>query len=353
MEGVSVKLEEDDAGGGGGGGAAPQPIESLHDLGTPPFLMKTFEMVEDSSTDSVISWSVTKNSFIVWDLHKLSNNLLPRFFKHSNFSSFVRQLNTYGFRKVDPDRWEFANEGFLGGQKHLLKTIKRRRNVVQSVSHQGGGGGPCVELGQFGKEEELEILRRDRDVLRAEIAKLKQQQHHSRERLMVIEEQIRGSERKQQQMTSFVARAFGNPLFAQQCRDRYARKDDQNRVGIGQKRRLTMSPSVESLMDGGDDQFLNCTSRGNEEEQIVDDEAEMETLISAALDGESSSGVKTSGASSNLITDDMLERLLGEDEVVEGIASDQTKDLEVEDLAAEAPFWGEDLQEIVDQLGFM
>lgn len=84
-------------GDGGGAWAArlPKPIEGLKDGGPPPFLKKTFEMVDDPETDDVISWSTTQSSFVVWDTHKFSADLLPKNFKHSNFSSFVRQLNTY------------------------------------------------------------------------------------------------------------------------------------------------------------------------------------------------------------------------------------------------------------------
>lgn len=75
--------------------AAAQPMEGLGETGPPPFLTKTFEMVEDPSTDSIVSWSRARNSFVVWDYAKFSSLLLPRYFKHGNFSSFIRQLNTY------------------------------------------------------------------------------------------------------------------------------------------------------------------------------------------------------------------------------------------------------------------
>lgn len=73
----------------------PKPMEGLHDSGPPPFLSKTFQMVDDPETDSIVSWSQARDSFIVWDSHEFSKHLLPKYFKHSNFSSFIRQLNTY------------------------------------------------------------------------------------------------------------------------------------------------------------------------------------------------------------------------------------------------------------------
>lgn len=146
-----------------------------------------------------------------------------------------------GFRKVDPDRWEFANEGFLRGQKHLLKTINRRKpghvhTQPQQPQVQNASVGACVEVGKFGMEEEIERLKRDKNVLMQELVRLRQQQQATDHQMQTLGQRLQGMEQRQQQMMSFLAKAMQSPGFLAQL----VQQNDSNRriAGVNKKRRL-------------------------------------------------------------------------------------------------------------------
>jgi hypothetical protein len=63
------------------------------------FLTKTYQMTNSRSPDcKSVMWCPNDNgrSFIIVDVEEFSSKVLPKFFKHSKLSSFVRQLNFYG-----------------------------------------------------------------------------------------------------------------------------------------------------------------------------------------------------------------------------------------------------------------
>ncbi|KAJ3690674.1 hypothetical protein LUZ61_019838 [Rhynchospora tenuis] len=124
-------------------GVSPPPTSEAAQRSLPtPFLTKTYQLVDDPVVDDVISWNEDGSTFIVWRPAEFARDLLPKYFKHNNFSSFVRQLNTYGFRKIVPDRWEFANDCFRKGEKRLLCDIHRRK--VTTVQAQAQAAAPVT-----------------------------------------------------------------------------------------------------------------------------------------------------------------------------------------------------------------
>ncbi|XP_060799146.1 heat shock factor protein 1 isoform X2 [Neoarius graeffei] len=113
----------------------------------PAFLTKLWTLVDDPETDPLICWSPNGNSFHVFDQGRFSKEVLPKYFKHNNMASFVRQLNMYGFRKVvhieqgglvkpEKDDTEFQHPYFLRGQEHLLENIKRKVTTVSNIKHE-------------------------------------------------------------------------------------------------------------------------------------------------------------------------------------------------------------------------
>ena len=110
-------------------------------------------------THNITNRSEDGLTFIVKNPNLFETTIIPNFYKHNKFTSFVRQLNFYGFRKVkysDSLRinhreekttkkyWRFRHVNFRKGRQDLLIDIKRQPSVPNGV-----GGRPPHGSNQY------------------------------------------------------------------------------------------------------------------------------------------------------------------------------------------------------------
>jgi len=138
-------------------------------MNVPLFISKLYQIVHTSVNPEVIGWSSEGQTFVVGNSVSFARDILPVYFKHNNFSSFVRQLNFYGFKSsstVSLDgknkrMWEFRHPYFRQNGEHLLHKIKRK-TCQQEESP--------VNL-----KSEVDDMRADMEMLRAEVMNMSKQ----------------------------------------------------------------------------------------------------------------------------------------------------------------------------------
>ena len=137
----------------------------------PIFLKKTYKMI-DTCDPSIASWTEEGDMFVVKDPDVFATQVIPQYFDHNKFSSFARQLNFYGFRKMQskPIRNSdfdagtakhvtFFNENFKRGRCDLLKKIQR--------STRGSGAGTGQD-----QAREIQMLREQVSTLESKIQEM-------------------------------------------------------------------------------------------------------------------------------------------------------------------------------------
>lgn len=151
----------------------------------PAFVMKIWSMVNDPANHEFIRWNEDGQSFEVIHREQFMKKILPKYFKHNNFASFVRQLNMYGWHKVQDissgsmkeergqeEVLQFNNPFFIRGREDLLDNIVRNKTVSQDESQESSINFQLVineldqiKLNQMAIIEDMRRIRNDNQTL--------------------------------------------------------------------------------------------------------------------------------------------------------------------------------------------
>ena len=96
------------------------------------FPVKIMILIEEcgrqGKTD-IVAWNSNGRAFKVWDHDRFENEILPLYLESSKYSSFLRQLNLYGFRRFSAgaDKGSYYHPKFLRGLPWIATTIQRTK----------------------------------------------------------------------------------------------------------------------------------------------------------------------------------------------------------------------------------
>jgi len=91
------------------------------------FLLKLYEILSKDEYSKIIHWSQNGTYIIITNIHTLSKKILPIYFNHQNYSSFVRQLNMYNFHKIRTEQ-EVQEQYFINESLNKFKTLNEIKN---------------------------------------------------------------------------------------------------------------------------------------------------------------------------------------------------------------------------------
>lgn len=102
------------------------------------FLSKLYDILSIQAYSKIIRWNNEGDGIIISDLIKLSKIILPKYYKHQNYASFVRQLNMYGFHKAKEetknDELEYKSDRFNKKcTKEEIKRITRKKKEESPI----------------------------------------------------------------------------------------------------------------------------------------------------------------------------------------------------------------------------
>jgi hypothetical protein len=105
---------------------------------TQPFPEKLHEMLDSETSpaaQAVVSWLPHGRAFVVRKPKEFTSKIMPTYFRQTKLTSFQRQLNLYGFRRITQgaDAGAYYHELFLRGRPSLSQRMVRQK--VKGTGH--------------------------------------------------------------------------------------------------------------------------------------------------------------------------------------------------------------------------
>lgn len=87
-------------------------------------------MLSEEELGEIITWLPHGCSWKIRNKIRFVDEVIPKFFKHKNFKSFLRQVNGWGFIRINkgPDEGSYYHKSFLRGKSSLVRSIIRPLN---------------------------------------------------------------------------------------------------------------------------------------------------------------------------------------------------------------------------------
>ena len=106
------------------------------------FLSKLYDILNNITYKEIIYWNKEGKGIIIANVNEFSTMILPKYYNHSNFSSFVRQLNLYGFHKSQGiikegegyEHDKLNKNSTIEDFKRILKTKKRKNSLMKYLN---------------------------------------------------------------------------------------------------------------------------------------------------------------------------------------------------------------------------